>query len=55
MRAVHRASASDASRGSSHLTDLSFAIEDPWTNNVKQRELLLDEVVGSIASSNKDL
>ena len=36
------------SRGSSHLTDLSFAKEDPWTNNVKQRELLLDEVVGSI-------
>lgn len=28
--------------------DLSFAKEDPWTNNVKQRELLLDEVVGSI-------
>jgi len=48
VKPVHRASASDASRGSSHLTDLSFAKEDPWTNNVKQRELLLDEVVGSI-------
>ncbi|XP_062181197.1 uncharacterized protein LOC133885493 [Phragmites australis] len=48
VKSVHRASASDASRGSSHLSDLSFAKEDPWTNNVKQRELLLDEVVGSI-------
>ncbi|CAL4892975.1 unnamed protein product [Urochloa decumbens] len=48
VKSVHRASASDASRASSHLTDLSFAKEDPWTNNVKQRELLLDEVVGSI-------
>lgn len=47
-RPVHRAGAPDASRGSSHPTDLSFAKEDPWTNNVKQRELLLDEVVGSI-------
>uniref|UniRef100_A0A0D9WFF7 Uncharacterized protein n=1 Tax=Leersia perrieri TaxID=77586 RepID=A0A0D9WFF7_9ORYZ len=47
-KSVQRASASDASRASSHLTDLSFAKEDPWTNNVKQRELLLDEVVGSI-------
>ncbi|KAG8085256.1 hypothetical protein GUJ93_ZPchr0010g9083 [Zizania palustris] len=45
---VQRASASDASRASSHLSELSFAKEDPWTNNVKQRELLLDEVVGSI-------
>ncbi|CAL4907547.1 unnamed protein product [Urochloa decumbens] len=48
VKSVHRASASDASRASSHLTDVSFAKEDPWTNNVKQRELLLDEVVGSI-------
>ncbi|CAN6347220.1 unnamed protein product [Urochloa humidicola] len=48
VKSVHRASASDASRASSQLTDLSFAKEDPWTNNVKQRELLLDEVVGSI-------
>ena len=48
MKSVHRASASDASRASSHLTGLSFVKEDPWTNNVKQRELLLDEVVGSI-------
>jgi len=48
VKPVHRASASDASRGSSHLSDLSFVKEDPWTNNVKQRELLLDEVVGSI-------
>uniref|UniRef100_K3Z394 Uncharacterized protein n=1 Tax=Setaria italica TaxID=4555 RepID=K3Z394_SETIT len=48
VKSLHRASASDASRASSHLTDLSFAREDPWTNNVKQRELLLDEVVGSI-------
>ncbi|PUZ66474.1 hypothetical protein GQ55_3G311700 [Panicum hallii var. hallii] len=48
VKSVHRASASDASRASSHLTDLSFVKEDPWTNNVKQRELLLDEVVGSI-------
>uniref|UniRef100_A0A0E0L1C3 Uncharacterized protein n=1 Tax=Oryza punctata TaxID=4537 RepID=A0A0E0L1C3_ORYPU len=47
-KSVQRASTSDASRASSHLTDLSFAKEDPWTNNVKQRELLLDEVVGSI-------
>jgi hypothetical protein len=45
---VQRPSASDASRASSHLSDLPFAKEDPWTNNVKQRELLLDEVVGSI-------
>ncbi|KAG2619918.1 uncharacterized protein LOC120665795 [Panicum virgatum] len=48
VKSVHRASASDASRASSHLTGLSFVKEDPWTNNVKQRELLLDEVVGSI-------
>ncbi|KAK3135834.1 hypothetical protein QOZ80_5BG0423990 [Eleusine coracana subsp. coracana] len=48
VKSVHRAGASDASRASSHLTDLSFVKEDPWTNNVKQRELLLDEVVGSI-------
>lgn len=47
-KSVQRPSASDASRASSHLSDLSFAKEDPWTNNVKQRELLLDEVVGSI-------
>ncbi|KAL5202242.1 hypothetical protein ABZP36_013194 [Zizania latifolia] len=47
-KSVQMASASDASRASSHLSDLSFAKEDPWTNNVKQRELLLDEVVGSI-------
>ncbi|EEC79029.1 hypothetical protein OsI_19571 [Oryza sativa Indica Group] len=47
-KSVQRASTSDASRASSHLTDLSFSKEDPWTNNVKQRELLLDEVVGSI-------
>lgn len=48
VKSVHMASASDASRASSHLSDLSFTKEDPWTNNVKQRELLLDEVVGSI-------
>ncbi|WVZ98092.1 hypothetical protein U9M48_043571 [Paspalum notatum var. saurae] len=48
VKSIHRASASDASRASSHLSDLSFVKEDPWTNNVKQRELLLDEVVGSI-------
>ncbi|KAL6630973.1 hypothetical protein ACP70R_028313 [Stipagrostis hirtigluma subsp. patula] len=48
VKSVYRASASDVSRASSHLSDLSFAKEDPWTNNVKQRELLLDEVVGSI-------
>lgn len=48
VKSIHRASTSDASRASSHLSDLSFAKEDPWTNNVKQRELLLDEVVGSI-------
>jgi len=47
-KSVQRPSASDASRASSHLSDLPFAKEDPWTNNVKQRELLLDEVVGSI-------
>uniref|UniRef100_A0A452YWQ4 Uncharacterized protein n=3 Tax=Aegilops tauschii TaxID=37682 RepID=A0A452YWQ4_AEGTS len=47
-KSVQRSSASDASRASSHMSDLSFAKEDPWTNNVKQRELLLDEVVGSI-------
>jgi hypothetical protein len=46
---VHRVSVSHAARASSHLSsDLPFAKEDPWTNNVKQRELLLDEVVGSI-------
>jgi hypothetical protein len=45
---VHRASVSHSARASSHLSDLPFAKEDPWTNNVKQRELLLDEVVGSI-------
>ncbi|XP_062231169.1 uncharacterized protein LOC133928725 [Phragmites australis] len=48
VKSVHWASASDTSRASIHLSDLSFAKEDPWTNNVKQRELLLDEVVGSI-------
>ena len=47
-KSVQRPSASDASRASSHLSDVPFAKEDPWTNNVKQRELLLDEVVGSI-------
>lgn len=47
-KSVQRPSAADASRASSHLSDLPFAKEDPWTNNVKQRELLLDEVVGSI-------
>lgn len=47
-KSVQRPSASDASRASSHLSDRPFAKEDPWTNNVKQRELLLDEVVGSI-------
>jgi hypothetical protein len=48
VKSVHRASVSDAARASSHLSDLSFVKEDPWTNNVKQRELMLDEVVGSI-------
>ncbi|XP_044973572.1 uncharacterized protein LOC123441113 isoform X2 [Hordeum vulgare subsp. vulgare] len=47
-KSVQRPTASDASLASSHMSDLSFAKEDPWTNNVKQRELLLDEVVGSI-------
>lgn len=51
VKSVHRTSASDASRASSHLSDLSLTKEDPWTNNVKQRELLLDEVVGSITGS----
>ncbi|KAL6865065.1 hypothetical protein ACP4OV_016216 [Aristida adscensionis] len=50
VKSVHRASVSDASRASSHLSDHTSPKEDPWTNKVKKRELLLDDVVGGLVT-----
>ncbi|XP_020108296.1 uncharacterized protein LOC109724063 isoform X2 [Ananas comosus] len=42
---------SDTSRSLSHLSEQSLAREDTWSNRVKKREMLLDDVVGSIAGT----
>ncbi|XP_058110303.1 uncharacterized protein LOC131253351 isoform X2 [Magnolia sinica] len=38
---------SDASQSANHLPEQTFVKEDMWSNRVKQRELLLHDVVGS--------
>ncbi|XP_072984829.1 uncharacterized protein [Typha latifolia] len=51
MQRVGLSKYSDASQTYSHLSEQSFGKEDPWSNRVKKRELLLDDVVGSITGS----
>ncbi|XP_020276402.1 uncharacterized protein LOC109850747 isoform X1 [Asparagus officinalis] len=42
---VHKSS--DAFRSLNHLTEQTYGMEDQWSNKLKKKELLLDEVVGS--------